>query len=95
MARLTKFATVSGAVECAVAMQAMLIERDNDRPEGRHLKFRMCINLGEITVDEDDFYGEGVNVAARLEALSQPDGVCLSKSILDSSNFFLLNKSSP
>jgi len=80
---VAEFATVSGAVECAVAMQTMLIERDNDRPEGRHLKFRMGINLGEITVDEDDFYGEGVNVAARLEGLAKAPGICISSHVYD------------
>ena len=64
---VAEFATVSGAVECSVALQAMLIGRNRDRPEGRHLNFRMGINLGEITVDSDDFYGDGVNIAARLE----------------------------
>jgi adenylate cyclase len=80
---VAEFATVSGAVECAVAMQTMLVERNSDRPEGRHLKFRMGINLGEITVDEDDFYGDGVNVAARLEGLAEAPGICISSHVYD------------
>ena len=80
---IAEFATVSGAVECAVEMQALLVERNSDRPEGRHLKFRMGINLGEITVDEDDFYGDGVNVAARLEGLAEAPGICISSHVYD------------
>ncbi|MBC8239510.1 MAG: adenylate/guanylate cyclase domain-containing protein [Alphaproteobacteria bacterium] len=80
---VAEFATVSGAVECAVAMQTLLVERNSDRPEGRHLKFRMGINLGEITVDEDDFYGDGVNVAARLEGLAEAPGICISSHVYD------------
>ena len=68
---VAEFATVSGAVECGVAMQTMFIEQNRDRPEERQLKFRMGINLGEITVDTDDFYGDGVNIAARLEGLAE------------------------
>ena len=80
---VAEFSAVSGAVECAVAMQTSLVERNNDRPEGRHLKFRMGINLGEITIDEDDFYGDGVNVAARLEGLSEAPGICISSHVYD------------
>jgi adenylate cyclase len=80
---VAEFASISGAVECAVAMQTMLVERNSDQPEGRHLKFRMGINLGEITVDEDDFYGDGVNIAARLEGLAEAPGICISSHVYD------------
>ncbi|MEC8290381.1 MAG: adenylate/guanylate cyclase domain-containing protein, partial [Pseudomonadota bacterium] len=68
---LAEFKTVSGAVECAVAMQTLLIARASEAREQPKLKFRMGINLGEITFDHDDFYGDGVNIAARLEGLSE------------------------
>ena len=80
---VAEFATVSGAVECSVALQAMLMGRNRDRPEGRHLNFRMGINLGEITVDTDDFYGDGVNIAARLEGLAEAPGICISSHVYD------------
>ena len=80
---VAEFATVSGAVECAMAMQTMFIERNRERPEGRRLNFRMGINLGEITVDADDFYGDGVNIAARLEGLSEAPGICISSHVYD------------
>ena len=80
---VAEFATVSGAVECGVAMQTKLIEQNSDRPEGRQLKFRMGINLGEITVDTDDFYGDGVNIAARLESLAEAPGICISSHVYD------------
>lgn len=80
---VAEFATVSGAVECAIAMQTMLVDRNNHRPEERQLKFRMGINLGEITVDEDDFYGDGVNVAARLEGSAEAPGICISSHVYD------------
>lgn len=80
---VAEFATVSGAVECGVAMQTMFIERNKDRPEGRQQKFRMGINLGEITVDTDDFYGDGVNIAARLEGLAEAPGICISSHVYD------------
>ena len=80
---VAEFATVSGAVECSVALQSMLMGRNRDRPEGRHLNFRMGINLGEITVDSDDFYGDGVNIAARLEGLAEAPGICISSHVYD------------
>ncbi|PPR11408.1 MAG: hypothetical protein CFH41_00992 [Alphaproteobacteria bacterium MarineAlpha11_Bin1] len=80
---LAEFKTVSGAVECAVAMQSLLIGRANHQPEQQELKFRMGINLGEITFDQDDFYGDGVNIAARLEGLSDAPGICVSSLVYD------------
>ena len=80
---LAEFKTVSGAVECAVAMQTLLIARASKAPEKPELKFRMGINLGEITFDHDDFYGDGVNIAARLEGLSEAPGICVSSLVYD------------
>ena len=80
---LAEFTTISGAVECAIEMQTILIQRNSDIPRNKQLKFRMGINLGEITFDEDDFYGDGVNVAARLEGLAEAPGICISSHVYD------------
>ena len=80
---LAEFKTVSGAVECAVAMQTLLIARASEARKKPKLKFRMGINLGEITFDRDDFYGDGVNIAARLEGLSKAPGICVSSLVYD------------
>jgi class 3 adenylate cyclase len=72
---LAEFATVEDAVKCAVAMQGLLA----DGP----LDFRMGINLGDITDDGDDIHGDGVNIAARLEGLADPGGICISGSVHD------------
>ena len=80
---VAEFSAVSGAVECAVAMQSLLIERNKERTDAPDLKFRMGINLGDITIDEDDFYGDGVNVAARLEGLADAPSICISSHVYD------------
>ena len=80
---LAEFTTISGAVECAIEMQTILIKRNRDIPKHRQLKFRMGINLGEVTFDDDDFYGDGVNVAARLEGLAEAPGICISSHVYD------------
>jgi adenylate cyclase len=66
---LVEFASVVEAVQCAVETQQVLNERNADSPEDQQLKFRMGVNLGDIIVDGDDIFGEGVNIAARLEGL--------------------------
>jgi adenylate cyclase len=75
---LVEFASVVDAVECAVAVQRGMAERNADVPEDRRIAFRIGINLGDIIIDGDDIYGDGVNVAARLEAEAEPGGVCIS-----------------
>src|SRR5690349_21717124 len=75
---LVEFGSVINAARCAVEVQLGMLERNAGVPEDRHIKFRMGINLGDVIVDGDDFYGDGVNVAARLEALASPGGIACS-----------------
>lgn len=78
---LADFETVTDALSCAAAAQATLQERNAELPEERKLQFRMGLNLGEVIVDRDEIYGDGVNVAARLESLAEPGGICVSESV--------------
>jgi adenylate cyclase len=75
---LIEFASVFDSVECAVAIQAAMRERNADIPAERSIVFRIGINLGDIIHEDDDIYGDGVNVAARLEAMAEPGGIYLS-----------------
>ena len=72
---LIEFGSVVDAVECAVSIQRGMVKRNADTPESRQTTFRIGVNLGDIIIDDDDIYGDGVNVAARLEGLSEPGGV--------------------
>ena len=80
---LVEFASVVDAVKCAVGVQTELAGRDTDVPEDRRIQYRIGINLGDIIIDGDDILGDGVNVAARLEALAEPGGVCISGTVHD------------
>jgi class 3 adenylate cyclase len=80
---LLGFPSVVAAVECAIAMQKMMAERNAAVPEARRILYRVGVNLGDILIDGDDILGDGVNVAARLEAMGEPGGVCLSSSAYD------------
>jgi adenylate cyclase len=75
---LVEFKSVVDAVECAVAWQQGLAEREGDTPEHRRFRFRIGVNIGDVLIDGDDIFGDGVNVAARLEALAEPGGIALS-----------------
>ena len=75
---LAEFSSVVDAVECAVSLQRGLAERNASRPEDQRIQVRIGINLGEVIVEGDDRYGEGVNVAARLQQLADPGGICVS-----------------
>jgi TolB-like protein len=75
---LLEFPSVVDAVECAVAMQAVMAERNQGIPEDRRMLFRIGINLGDILIEGEDILGDGVNVAARLEGIAEPGGVYLS-----------------
>jgi adenylate cyclase len=75
---LVEFASVVDAVRCAVEMQREMIARNAAAPEGRRIEFRMGINVGDIIIEDGDIFGDGVNIAARLEALAEPGGICLS-----------------
>jgi TolB-like protein len=76
---LVEFASVVDALRCAVEVQRGMAERNEDVPQERRIEFRVGINVGDIIIDGDDIYGDGVNVAARLEAIAEPGGVCLSE----------------
>src|SRR5215475_63907 len=78
---LAEFGSVVDAVECAVALQRGLAERNASISEDRRFDVRIGINLGEVIVEEDDRYGEGVNVAARLQQLAEPGGICVSEKV--------------
>ena len=80
---LAEFQSAVSAVICAKEFQKLVRERNANVSEDAAMQFRIGLNMGDVIVEGENLYGEGVNVAARLEALSQPGGVCLSKSILD------------
>ena len=80
---LAEFSSVVDAVQCAVAVQKELQTRNAELAENRRMEFRIGINLGDVIDEEDRLYGDGVNVAARLESLADPSGVCISKSAFD------------
>jgi len=80
---LAEFASVVDAVRYAVELQHAMAERNTDVPAERRIEFRIGINLGDIIIDDGDIYGDGVNVAARLEALAEPGGICVSRVVRD------------
>ncbi len=81
---LVEFTSVVDAVQCAVDIQRTMAERNAEEPEDQQIKFRMGINLGDVIVQGDDIYGDGINIASRLEGLAEPDGVCISGTVFDS-----------
>ena len=80
---LAEFASVVDAVNCAVKIQQMLAERNEKLAEERRMLFRIGINLGDVVVEQDRIYGDGVNIAARLENLCDGGGICLSSTVYD------------
>src|SRR5260370_8216892 len=80
---LVEFASVVDALRCAVELQRALTSRNAGIPKERRIEFRIGINLGDIIIDEHDIYGDGVNVAARLEALAEPGRICVSRVVRD------------
>jgi adenylate cyclase len=80
---LAEFPSVVDAVRCAVEIQRAMIDREPDVPEERRIRFRIGVNLGDVIVEEHDIFGDGVNVAARLEALAEPGGICISGTVRD------------
>ena len=80
---LAEFASVIDAVRCAVEVQRGIIDREPDVQDERRIRFRIGVNLGDVIVDGDDIFGDGVNVAARLEALAEPGGICVSRVVRD------------
>src|SRR5713226_7474886 len=80
---LLEFPSVVDAVECAVAVQAVMAERNDAIPQDRRMLLRIGINLGDILIEGEDILGDGVNVAARLESIAEPGGICISSSAYD------------
>ena len=80
---LVEFASVVDAVQCAAAIQRRMAGHDQGAPEAQRIQFRIGVNLGDVIVDGNDIYGDGVNVAARLESLAEPGGICVSGTAFD------------
>ena len=78
---LAEFSSAVSAVICATEFQRLLKERNESETTDLKMEFRIGINMGDVVVEEDNLYGDGVNIAARLEALAQPNGVCISRSV--------------
>ena len=76
---LLEFPSVVAAVECAIAIQKMMAERNAAFPEAKRILYRVGVNLGDILIEGDDILGDGVNVAARLEGICEPGAICLSE----------------
>ena len=80
---LLEFPSVVAAVECAIAIQKQMVERNAGVPEGKRIFYRMGINLGDVLIEGEDILGDGVNIAARLESIADPGGICVSGSAYD------------
>src|SRR5499425_2143060 len=80
---LAEFPSVVDAVRCAGEIQRAMSDRDLDLPQERRLRFRIGVNLGDVIADGGDIYGDGVNIAARLEGLAAPGGICVSGTVRD------------
>src|ERR1700680_3573862 len=76
---LAEFASVVDAMRCAAEVQRGMLDREPEATDKRQIRFRIGVNLGDIIADGDDIFGDGVNVAARLEALAEPEGICISR----------------
>ncbi len=80
---MAEFASVVDAVKCAVAVQKEIKARNGELPENRKMQFRIGINLGDVIQEAGRIYGDGVNIAARLEGLAETGGICISKTAFD------------
>ena len=80
---LAEFGSVVAAVQCAVDIQRLMAQRNSGVAAERRIEFRIGINVGDVIVEDDDIYGDGVNVAARLEGLAKPGGICISRGARD------------
>ena len=80
---LVEFASAVDAVTCAIEVQKQIRERNSGIPEDSQIQFRIGINVGDIIVEGDDIYGDGVNVAARIQALADPGGIYISRGAAD------------
>jgi TolB-like protein/class 3 adenylate cyclase/Flp pilus assembly protein TadD len=80
---LAEFASVVDAVRCAVKIQESMREHSADQPEDQRIQLRIGVNLGDVIIDGEDIYGDGVNIAARLEGLAEVGGICISRVVFD------------
>ena len=80
---LLEFPSIVAAVECAIAIQKLMVERNADTPEDKRIVYRIGVNLGDVLIEGDDVCGEGVNIAARLEGICAPNGVLISGTAFD------------
>jgi class 3 adenylate cyclase len=80
---LAEFSSVVDAVRCAVELQQAMRDRDLGTAEDKRITFRVGVNIGDVIAEDDDIYGDGVNIAARLEALAEPGGICISRTVRD------------
>ena len=80
---LAEFPSVIDAVRCAVEIQRGMADRNIGTPPEKRIEFRVGVNLGDVIVEEHDICGDGVNVAARLEAIAEPGGICVSRVVRD------------
>jgi len=80
---LAEFPSVVDAVECAIDIQKVMARRNEDEPQNRRMQFRVGINLGDVIHDDVRIYGDGINIAARLEGIAQPGGICVSSKVHD------------
>jgi len=80
---LAEFASVLNAVKCAIAIQNTMVDRNAAGDPARRMQFRIGINQGDVVFDENRLYGDGVNVAARLESIAEPGGICVSAKVHD------------
>jgi TolB-like protein/class 3 adenylate cyclase/Flp pilus assembly protein TadD len=80
---LLDFPSVVDAVECAIAIQKLMVERNAETPEDKRIVYRIGVNLGDVLIEGDDILGEGVNIAARLEGIAEPGGVLISGTAFD------------
>src|SRR5512139_3882705 len=80
---LAEFASVVDAVECGVEIQKELKTRNGELPENRRMEFRIGVNLGDVIEEGEQIYGDGVNIAARIESLADGGGICISGTVYD------------
>ncbi len=80
---LSEFASVVNAVECAIAIQRTMAERNVSVDQSRQMQFRIGVNIGDVIYDETRIYGDGINIAARLEGIAEPGGICISGKVYE------------
>lgn len=92
---LVEFSSVVEAVRCAIEIQRAMAEREAGVADEQRIRYRVGINLGDIVIEGEDIYGDGVNIAARLEALCEPGGICISDIVYQSIEGKVLPKPQP